>query len=70
MEKVVVNKENCIGCGACMALASDVFEIGDDGLAQTKEENILDQMNEELKSDVMDAVDGCPTSAIHIENED
>ena len=37
MEKVRVNQEACIGCGACMAIASDVFEINDEGLAESKE---------------------------------
>lgn len=70
MEKVRVNQEACIGCGACMAIASDVFEINDEGLAESKEEkNIIDNMDEELKNDVMDALEGCPTSAIQIEEK-
>lgn len=71
MEKVRVNDEACIGCGACMAIASDVFEINDEGLAEAKEgNNIIDNMDSELKEDVMDAVEGCPTSAIQIEKND
>ena len=71
MEKVRVNDEACIGCGACMAIASDVFEINDDGLVEAKEDNnIIDNMDSELKEDVMDAVEGCPTSAIQIEKND
>lgn len=70
MEKVIVNKENCIGCGACMALASDVFILGDDGLAQTTENNVLESMDEELKQDVLDAIEGCPTSAIEKKDEE
>lgn len=70
MEKVKVNKDVCIGCGACMAIASDVFNIGDDGLAEVFEDkNIIDKMNDDLKNDVMDAKEGCPTSAIYTENE-
>lgn len=69
MEKVIVNKENCIGCGACMAIASDVFTMDDDGLAKTTENNILDEMSEDLKNDVMDALEGCPTSAIEKKDE-
>lgn len=67
MEKIKVNQDACIGCGACMAIASDVFEINDEGLAEAKENNnIIDTMEEELKNDVMDALEGCPTSAIYI----
>ena len=54
-----------------MAIASDVFEINDEGLAEAKEgNNIIDNMDSELKEDVMDAVEGCPTSAIQIEKND
>ena len=72
MEKVKVNQDLCIGCGACVALANEVFDFNDDGLAETSNENnTLDKMNEELKDDVMDALEGCPTSAIYKEdNED
>ena len=30
MEKIKVN-ENCIGCGACTAIAPEYFEFNDDG---------------------------------------
>lgn len=68
--KVKVNQEACIGCGACQAIAPDVFEFNEEGYAETKEEtNSLDTMNEDLKNDVMDALEGCPTGAI-VEVED
>lgn len=58
--KVKVNKDICIGCGACQAIAPDVFEIEDDGLAVAKDVEI----NDNIKEDVIDALEGCPTSAI------
>lgn len=58
--KLKVNKDNCIGCGACQAICPDVFEIEDDGLANTK----IDEINNELQDDAIDAKEGCPTSAI------
>ena len=68
--RVKVNKEACIGCGACQAIAPSVFDFNDEGYAETNEENnILDSMDEDTKNDVMDALDGCPTSAI-VEVED
>lgn len=71
MKKVKVNPEACIGCGACQAIIDSVFEIGDDGLAQAKEDNnIIDTMEEDMQNDVMDALEGCPTSAIYIEEEE
>ena len=38
MAKITVN-DSCIGCGACTAVAPDVFELGDDGLATVVSED-------------------------------
>lgn len=57
--KVTVNKEACIGCGACVAVAEGVFEIGDDGLSQAVETVPADK--EEVAKE---AVGVCPTGAI------
>ena len=61
--KAKVNKDICIGCGACQAILPDVFELEDDGLATCKEENITDDNKEEIR----DASDSCPTGAIEVE---
>lgn len=63
MKKVEVNKDLCIGCGACQAIASEVFEIDDDGLAKV----ISNSVEEDIKEDVIDAAEGCPTNAIIVE---
>ena len=65
MKKVKVLKDVCIGCGACQAICSDVYEIEDDGLARV----IVDEVPENLEEDAMDALENCPTSAI-VEIED
>ncbi len=71
MEKIKVDQDKCIGCGACTAIASEVFSFNDDGFAEANEEtNTINKMEEELKNDVMDALEGCPTSAIFIEKEE
>jgi len=63
--KVDVNKDICIGCGACCAIADQVFTIGDDGLAEVKNDaNISEQ-----KDDIIDAADSCPTGAISADAE-
>lgn len=62
--KVEIIKENCIGCGQCEATCSEVFKIGDDGIATV----INNKITKELEEDVNDAADGCPTSAIKVEN--
>ena len=61
MAKVEVNKDKCIGCGACTATCPEVFEIGDDGLATV----IKDEINDDVKM----AAEGCPTEAIEIKEE-
>jgi len=58
--KVQVDKNLCIGCGACQAIEPSVFEIEDDGLAKA----IDTEINDDVKENVMDAIEGCPTSAI------
>lgn len=58
--KLEVNKDLCIGCGACQAICPDVFEIEDDGLAGVIVEEIVD----DVKEDAIDAKEGCPTNAI------
>ena len=58
--KLEVDKDLCIGCGACQGVCPEVFEIENDGLAHT----ILDEIPKELEEDATDAKEGCPTDAI------
>lgn len=59
--KFKVDKDACICCGACAAICEEVFEINDDeGYAIAKDVEIT----EEIKNDAIDAMEGCPTSAI------
>jgi ferredoxin len=57
MEKIVINKENCIKCGACMGIAPDNFEVQDDGATV---------INQTITDDVKNAKDCCPVGAIQI----
>lgn len=59
MSKVEVDKNKCIGCGACTAIAPNVFEFDDDGLAKAVSNTVND--------DVKTAAEGCPTEAITVE---
>ena len=58
--KVKVNRDACIGCGACAAICPDVFEIDDEGLSKVVNSDVKD----ENIDDVKDAIDSCPTGAI------
>lgn len=61
--KAKVIENICIGCGACQALVPEVFEINDNGVACP----IVDSISEDLKEEVINAKDNCPTSAIVVE---
>lgn len=54
-----VEKERCIGCGACVGTCSDVFDFDDDGQAY-----VTNQPNNENVEKAVEALEGCPTSAI------
>ena len=70
--KARVNKDICIGCGACTCIANNIFEIGDDGLAETikpyiDEDKKEKEISEEEKDNVIDAAESCPVGAIVVE---
>ena len=56
--KLTIDKNACIGCGACAALCPDVFEIGVDGKSHVKNAKAC------AKCDCKAAADGCPVGAI------
>ena len=59
--KVIVNRDNCIGCGACAGICPKVFQIDDeDGLSTV----ICDDFSNVDEASLNDAIEGCPTLAI------
>ena len=48
--KAKVIRENCIGCGACQAIAPNIFEIDDEGLSKVIAEEIDDNEEEDFKA--------------------
>lgn len=66
MKKVFVDKNVCIGCGACCGVAPDVFTIGDDGLSEVRENADLKTNQDEMEQ----ASEICPVDAIKIEKEE
>jgi ferredoxin len=65
MQKVIVKKEACIGCGLCISSNPDYFEFDDEGLSRV----IKEELDLEDKNRVLDSVQNCPTEAIIIEEE-
>lgn len=61
--KVKVNKDACIGCGACVSICDKVFEFDDEGMSKV----INSDVPSDLEADVKEAVESCPTAAIEEE---
>ena len=61
--KVKVNQYACIGCGACMSIADDVFEMDDQGLSSVKVSEVPEGSVDQAK----EALESCPTGAIEEE---
>lgn len=52
--------ENCIGCGACIAICPEVFQLNEEGFAMTVCDDVLDEYKETAK----EAAQACPVNAI------
>lgn len=60
--KLKVNQEACIGCGACVATAEELFAINEDGLSKAK----VEVVPEDKKAQADEAINACPTGAISL----
>ena len=50
--KVKVNRDSCIGCGACAAICDEVFEIDDEGLSVAKTEDVQEDKKQEVQDSI------------------
>ncbi|MFB4212238.1 ferredoxin [Shouchella sp. JSM 1781072] len=68
---VCVNQETCISCGSCGAIAPDVFEYDDSGLAYVHLDNNEGsaEVPDVFHDDVDDACEECPTGSIKVAAE-
>ncbi|MEM1537908.1 MAG: ferredoxin [Candidatus Nezhaarchaeales archaeon] len=60
MKVPVVNRDLCIGCGACQAICPDTFKLDESGKAQVITGRSCDGCNCEA------VVTSCPVSAISL----
>lgn len=60
--RAYIDEDACIGCGACVDICPDVFEMDGD-IAVVKTAQIL----EELEDKAEEAADSCPTEAIDLD---
>ncbi|MCC7574511.1 ferredoxin [Candidatus Woesearchaeota archaeon] len=69
-----LDRLNCIGCGACVAVSPDFFELGDDGKVNILEGSERQDAWYEKKISKQDfkvnveAAESCPVSVIHIKS--
>jgi len=57
--KIKVNKQKCLGCGVCINLCPEVFELKD-GKSKIKQKANLEKNKDCIKQ----AIDSCPVQAI------
>lgn len=60
--KASVNRDTCIGCGLCAATCPEVFEM--QGAVAVV---IADPVPEEVEATCLEASDGCPVTAISLQ---
>jgi len=63
MKKVKIDESTCIGCGTCVALCPEVFELGEDGKAKVKLQN---SKTPKLQAEIDEAIEVCPVKAISL----
>ena len=59
--RVCVDASRCAGCGVCVEMCPEVFEMNGDGVAVAR-----GPVTTENESSCRDAADACPTEAIEI----
>ncbi|WP_326908657.1 ferredoxin [Sedimentibacter sp. MB31-C6] len=61
--KAFVDRDTCIGCGVCVALCPDVFELDDENISVV----ISDPVPTEFESCAEESKQECPVGAITVE---
>ncbi len=60
--KAIVDQDTCTGCGLCVDISSDVFQMDDDTASV-----IVDEVPEDAKESCTEAAENCPVDAISIQ---
>ena len=61
--KIQINRDLCIGCGSCVALCPEVFDLDSEG-----KEVIKNPQGAPLKN-ILEVAQACPVSAISVKKE-
>ncbi len=62
MTRIAVDRDRCVGSGACEMIAPAVFEVRDDGMVAV----LLPHPGGEEAAAVEEAVRACPTQALDL----
>lgn len=62
MMRAYVDQDTCIGCGLCVTICPEVFQLNADGKAKAMADTTDDN-----RDSVLEAIDSCPVSAIREE---
>ncbi len=69
--KIIQNRDECIGCSACVAVAPKSWEMKDDNKAflkgSKKNPNEIYTLETDDLEKNLDAAESCPVNCIHIE---
>ena len=63
--KIVVDYDECASNAVCMGILPEIFEVRDDGFLYV----LNDHPDEALRSQLVEAVNSCPTGAISIDED-
>lgn len=64
MKKIIINKDTCIGCGACVAIDDTHFTFDNDGKSEVISQENLEDNN------LVNAIESCPVAAIYFDESD
>lgn len=62
MMRAYVDQDTCIGCGLCVTICPEVFQLNADGKAEAMADTTDDN-----RDSVLEDIDSCPVSAIREE---
>lgn len=57
----VVDQGECVGCGNCEEICSEVFQLNDEGVAEVQDPQGA------TEDKIQEAIDSCPVECIHWE---
>ena len=60
--KITIDKNLCIGCGACVSIAPKTFKLDNEDKAE-----VIEPVGDN-EATIQDAIDSCPTTAIKSTN--